>query len=193
MQNLESLNLKVIIGSQCQLFSLPTIKEAVRAVKGEIVGVESQLSPTSLNRSIKRHQANLLILTIDNKDVISELIPSIKKSHPSISIITIALKLRQIPILVKTRMIKAILFASEDVSQLIQAIKRVTLDKSHYSPKASEAMALQIAGPNLTPREQQVNYLIEQKKSRDEIASLLEISYVTVNTHIRNINRKQIA
>lgn len=188
--NMTSFDLKVVVASQCQLFALPRIKEAVQVTEGRIVGVESELSPVSLNRSIKRNKANLLILTIDDKDVICPLITAVKRAHPSIRIITIALKLRQIPMLIKTKMIKAILFANEDVNQLIQAIKRVRLNKCHYSPRTSEAMAEEIARPSLTPREQEVKDLIDENKNRDEIASLLKISYVTVNTHIRNINRK---
>lgn len=185
-----TFDLKVVVASQCQLFALPRIKEAVQVNQGRIVGVESELNPISLNRSIKRNQANLLILTIDEKDVICPLISEVKKAHPSINIITIALRLKQIPILIKTRMIKAILFANEDVNQLIQAIQRAKLNKFHYSPKASEAMAEEIARPSLTPREQEVLDLLDEKRSRDEIASILKISIITVNSHIRNIRTK---
>ena len=187
---MNTFNLKVVVVNQCQLFTLLAIKEAVQINQGRIVGVESELNPISLNRSIKKHQANLLILTIDDKGSICQLISAVKRAHPSIKIITIALKLKQVPILIKTRMIKAILFANEDINQLVQAIKRVMINKNYYSPKTSEAMAQEIARPSLTPREEEISDLLDADKSRSEIAALLKISYTTVSSHIRNINIK---
>ncbi len=184
------LDLKVVVVSQCQLFSLPIIKEAVTYSQGKVVGVESELNAVSLNRSIKRNKANLLILTIEDKDSICPLISAVKRAHPSIKIITIALKLRQIPIIIKTRMIRAIIVANEGIDDLMQAIERVATGQSYYSPKTSEVMAQQIAMPSLTPREKEVLDLLDENQSRSEIANQLKISYATVSVHVRNINIK---
>ncbi len=192
MENFVNLDLKVVVASQCQLFSLPRIQEAVQVNRGRIVGVEPELNAISLNRSIRRNQANILILTIDNEKMICSLISDVKRAHPSLNIITIALKLKQIPMLIKTGKVKAIIFANEENDQLIQAIRRTNFNKSHYSPKASEIMARQIARPRLTPREQEVLDLLDEKKTRSQIASLLEISIVTVNSHVRNIRDKGV-
>ncbi len=183
-------DLKVVVVSQCQLFSLPIIKEAVMCSQGEVVGVESELNAVSLNRSIKRNKANLLILTINDKNSIYPLVSAVKRVHPSVKIIMIALKLKQIPIIIKTRMIRAIIVANESIDQLIEAIERIAVDQSYYSPKTSEVMAEEIARPDLTAREKEVQDLLDENKSRNEIANQLRISYATVSTHVRNINTK---
>ncbi len=183
-------DIKVVVATQCQLFSLPIIKEAVTDNQGKVVGIESELNAISLNRSIKRSKANLLILTIEDKQSICPLISAVKRAHPLIKIITIALKLRQIPIIIKTRMIRAIVVANESVDHLVQAIKQVSLNKSYYSPKTIEAMVRQIAMTDLTSREKEIQELLDEDRSRYEIGMLLEIKQVTVNTHIRNISIK---
>lgn len=192
MENFINFDLKVLVATQCKLFSLPRIHEAVQANKGRVVGVEAELNPISLNRSISKNQANILILTIDNEKMIRSLISDVKKAHPSINIISIALRLKQIPMLIRTRNVKAILFANEGNDQLVQAIKQTHFDKYHYSPKASEVMARQIAKPRLTSREQEVLDLLDVRKTRLQIASLLEISIVTVNSHVRNMRDKGV-
>lgn len=184
------IDLKVVIVSQCQLFSLPIIKEAVIYSQGEIVGIESELNPVRVNRNIKRNKANLLILTIGHQKSTCDLILTVKEAHPSIRIIIIALALQQVPMIIKTRMIKAILIANEDIIYLIQAIRKTALNKSYYSPETINAMVQEISMPKLTPREKEIADLLAASKSRDEIATRLEISYVTVNVHIRNINMK---
>ncbi len=183
-------DLKAVIVSDYLLFALPTIEEAVERNNGEVVGVESKIDPISLNRNIKRQGANLLILAVSD-DSSCRLIKDVKRKHPSIIIITITKKLRQIPMLLKTRMVKAILFTSEGTKLLIKAIKEVMKGNSYYSPKVSQEMAREIAA-DLTPREQEIWDLRNEDKTRGEIAKTLQISYNTVSTHIRNIEKKRI-
>lgn len=188
------MDLKVVVVTQYVLFALPTISDAVEVNQGKIVGVESELNSISINRSIKRNQANLLILTIEDKDIedkewLYKLIKDVKKAHPLIRIITIARKLKQIPILTKIEDIKGIILVNEEISQLIQAIKKVVAGQNYYSQKVSEAMA-KISWPNLTSREIEVLALLNKNKNRKEIARELEISYTTVSVHVRNLNLK---
>lgn len=183
------IDLKVVIATDYLLLALPAIEKAVSENNGEIVGTESEVNPISINRGIKRLEANLLILAISG-DSICKLIKDVKKKHPHVFIITIARELKQIPTLIKTRMVQAILFVNEDTNQLSQAIKDVTRGKKYYSPKVSSKMAKEIATGNLTPREKQILDLRDDNRSRNEIALILKISYNTVSTHIRNINQK---
>lgn len=183
------LDLKVFIATDYLLLALPEMEKAVLESNGEVVGVESEVNCISINRRIKRLRANLLILAISD-DSSCKLIRVVKRKHPSVVIIIIAKKLRQIPKLIKTKMVKAILFINEDRRLLIRAIKEVVKGNRYYSPKVSQEMARQIAA-DLTPREQEIWNLRNEDKTRSEIARTLLISYNTVCTHIRNIDKKR--
>lgn len=182
-------NLKVIVVSDYLLFTLPTIEEAVERNNGEIVGIESEINSISLNRSIKRLQANLLILAIsDNSGC--KLIKDVKCKHPEVVIVIVTNALLQITRLIKTKMVRAILFANEEIKLLTKAIREASRGKNYYSPEVSQEMAREIA-TDLTPREQEIWDLMNQDKTRSEIAKALKISYNTVSTHIRNIEKKR--
>lgn len=182
-------NLNVYVVSDHLMLTLPTIEEAVMKNQGKIVGIESEINPISISWSIKRLKANLLILTISNEGD-CQLIKDVKRKHPQVVVITIAKKLRQIPKIIKTKMAKAILFVNEDTKLIIKAIKEVYIGNHYYSPKVSQEMAKEIAA-DLTEREQEIWNLRSEDKTRNQIAQTLRISYYTVCTHIRNIEKKR--
>lgn len=182
-------NLSVYVVSDYLLLTLPAIEEAVVESKGKVVGVESGINPVSINWNIKKLKANLLILTISDEEC-CQLIKDVKRKHPQVVIITITKKLRQIPRIIKTKNVQAILFVKEDLQLLVRAIKEVTIGNRYYSPKVSQEMANEIAA-GLTAREQEIWSLRSQDKTRKQIAKALSISYYTVSTHIRNIEKKR--
>lgn len=189
--------LKVIIVSQYTI-ALPTIVRAIQENKGEVVAYESELNYVSLNRSIKSHQANLLILTIDEQIQVCKIINKLIKANPNIAFITIARKTQVhiIANMIQIKTVKGILLVNEDADQLIETIRKVRNGQNCYSLKVSQIMATSLTASfsltrsNLTPREKEVFDLLDQDKDKKQIAQELEISYETVRTHIRNINFK---
>ena len=189
--------LKVIIVSQYTI-ALPTIVRAIQENKGEVVAYESELNYVSLNRSIKSHQANLLILTIDEQIQVCKIINKLIKANPNMAFITIARKTQVhiIANMIQIKTVKGILLVNEDADQLIETIRKVRNGQNCYSLKVSQIMATSLTASfsltrsNLTPREKEVFDLLDQDKDKKQIAQELEISYETVRTHIRNINFK---
>lgn len=182
-------NLNVYVVSDYLLFTLPAIEEAVMKSKGKIVGVESEINPISINWNIKRLQANLLILEVSGESS-CKLIEAVKRNHPQIAIIAITKKLEQITKLIKTKMVRAILAINDETKLLIRAVKEVAMGNRYYSPKVSQEMAREIAA-DLTPREKEIWDLRNEDKTRSQIANTLQISYSTVCTHVRNIEKKR--
>lgn len=174
------LDLRVVVASDYLSFALPTVEEAITKSNGEIVAIESKVNSVSLNRSIKKRHANLLILALSKGGSICQLIKDVKRKHPEITIITIAGRLKQIPKIVKTKMVQAILFISEGVEELVKAIREVTIGNDYYSPQVISRIVHEITNTKLTPREKEISDLINKNKTRSEIAKILEISYYTV-------------
>jgi len=89
--------------------------------------------------------------------------------------------------------------SSED--DLIEAIKAVTSGKAFFSPEISKMLAedyvrdLRNRGAEdsydlLTAREREILHLLAEGKSNKEIATLLNLSLFTVETHRRNLQDK---
>ena len=73
------------------LFAIPAIKIAIEKNNGELVGTQSELNSTSIERNLKKTQADILILTLDH-EVAShhdQLIKQIKKAYVNIKIIMV--------------------------------------------------------------------------------------------------------
>ncbi len=175
------------------LYALPAIQSAIEENQGQLVGAQSELNSMSLNRNIRRHQAEILILTLDheNKKPHYQLIEEVRQEHPSIKIITIAKNATDIPLLIK-RKVKGILLVNEGIDQLINAIKIVIAGLNYYSPRVNQIIA--DALPNdlncLTDKEYQVFYLLKRIEDKDLILSTLDITGSTLRTHVQNIKFK---
>jgi DNA-binding NarL/FixJ family response regulator len=83
--------------------------------------------------------------------------------------------------------------ASKD---LVQALHDVAKGKYYMSPEISQTIIDSyrakpgVAPPSLTPREQQVLQLVAESKTTKEIASILDISVKTADTHRSHIMQK---
>lgn len=159
---------------------------------GKLVGTQADLKTIPLDRSLKRTEAEILIITLNypnNADY--ELIEKIQKTHPKIQIITILKKEEDVAKLIK-KAVSGFLLINEDFDELIKAIKVVMLGKNYYSPKVAKIMARKnkTKHGNLTHREIEILYLLKETKNRDEITEKLKIRRSTLRAHIRNIKTK---
>jgi DNA-binding NarL/FixJ family response regulator len=91
--------------------------------------------------------------------------------------------------------------ANGSVSELVEAIERITAGELLCSPKVAAQLLRRAAhqpraasghdaGPSLTGREGQVFSLLKEGQSNKEIAGALHISEATVKNHVHNVLRK---
>ncbi len=73
---------------------------------------------------------------------------------------------------------------------LLEAIRAVHAGKTHIPPDVATRLAERMAGPTLTPREQEVLHLIVAGKSNQEIGRMLFIAEGTVKVHVNSILAK---
>jgi RNA polymerase sigma factor (sigma-70 family) len=96
---------------------------------------------------------------------------------------------------------RAYLLKDSATTDLVQAIRAVAEGKSFFSPAVSKVLLqdymrkLQRSGVEdsydlLSPREREVLQLVAEGKSNKEVASLLNLSVYTVETHRANIMQK---
>jgi len=96
---------------------------------------------------------------------------------------------------------KAYLLKDSAEGDLIEAIKAVTRGKTFFSPEITKMLAedyvreIRTRGAEdsyelLTPREREILQLLAEGKSNKDIASLLNLSLYTVETHRRNLQDK---
>jgi len=79
----------------------------------------------------------------------------------------------------------------DDHNLIIKVVKELANGGEFYSPKVLKTLdILKIKENVLTPKEEQIITLLANGKSNQEIADELFISYNTIKTHRKNINRK---
>jgi two-component system response regulator NreC len=96
---------------------------------------------------------------------------------------------------------RAYLLKDSAENDLVEAIKAVTEGKAFFSPEISRVLAedyvreIRVRGADdsyelLTPREREILQLLVEGTSNKEIASLLNLSLYTVETHRKNLQGK---
>jgi DNA-binding NarL/FixJ family response regulator len=96
---------------------------------------------------------------------------------------------------------RAYLLKDSAENDLVEAIKAVTEGKAFFSPEISRLLAedyvreIRVRGADdsyelLTPREREILQLLVEGTSNKEIASLLNLSLYTVETHRKNLQGK---
>jgi DNA-binding NarL/FixJ family response regulator len=96
---------------------------------------------------------------------------------------------------------KGYLLKDSAESDLMRAIKVVNEGKAFFSPEISKVLAedyvreIKVRGDEdsydlLTPREREIVQLLVEGRSNKEIATLLNLSLYTVETHRRNLQSK---
>jgi len=96
---------------------------------------------------------------------------------------------------------KGYLLKDSAEGDLIEAIKSVTRGKTFFSPEITKMLAedyvreirargIEDSYQLLTPREREILQLLAEGKSNKDIATLLNLSLYTVETHRRNLQDK---
>jgi DNA-binding NarL/FixJ family response regulator len=126
----------------------------------------------------------------------------IKEVHPDAAVVMLSMHSDEGYVLRALRAgARAYLLKDSATTDLVQAIRAVVEGKSFFSPAVSKVLLqdymrkLQRSGAEdsydlLSPREREVLQLVAEGKSNKEVASLLNISVYTVETHRAKIMQK---
>ncbi|MGB0385675.1 MAG: hypothetical protein ACPGWR_12715 [Ardenticatenaceae bacterium] len=161
--------LNCLIATNYQVY-LPAIKIAIKKNSQKLVGIESEPSQMCLSRKIKRTEAEVLILTLDQDmpNTYYELIEQIQKAHPAIKIILIGESPEDV-ILISETLVPGFVMSSEPFDELIKVIKKVTQGQNYYSPKVKEILHTKFLSTNtFTNREIQVLILLKQQEEKNQ-------------------------
>jgi DNA-binding NarL/FixJ family response regulator len=126
----------------------------------------------------------------------------ITQSHPEAAVVMLSMHSDEGYVLRALRAgARAYLLKDSAINDLVQAIRAVAEGKSFFSPAVSKVLLqdymrkLQRSGAEdsydlLSPREREVLQLVAEGKSNKEVASLLNVSVYTVETHRAKIMQK---
>lgn len=177
----------------------PLVLEGIRSVLEtyehiEVVGAESS-AKEGLVKS-KKTSPDVVLMDINMPDMNGiDAIELFKEQLPSAKLLMLSMHDSREYISTST-MYGASGYVLKDVStsEIVAAIEKVAAGGTYFSSGVSEAlMGTQNAlGANslLTTREQAVLLLVAEGKSNKDVASELEISIRTVETHRKNIKKK---
>ncbi len=148
---------------------------------------------------LKDKNVDILITDINMPDIDGlQLATIVKEKYPSIKIIALSMNAdpTTIDAMVNNADIAGYLLKQTGAVELVAAIKKVHAGGIYFQPKILEALEQQSAikkqkeNANLSNREIQIISLLEKDLSNKQIATELNISVRTVETHRKNILRK---
>lgn len=129
-------------------------------------------------------EIDLLITDISMPDVNGiELVNAIRKEDEYLKIL-VASSFEQ---MISKKNINGYIQKNADKKDFETAIKQVVLEEKNYFPKLNLPSKNFFDKKLLTKREKEITLLITQEKTVDEIADLLFLSRLTVETHKKNI------
>jgi len=143
-----------------------------------------------LNSDFNSYQLFISDIELPGEDVFS-LLTSIKLNHPKLPILIITMH-NKLSVIKKCKELKIEGYILKDDHKLIiESIQEILSGKEYYSKKVLKTLdILNKKEKLLTPKEEEIITLIANGKSNHEIANDLSISYNTIKTHRKNINRK---
>ncbi len=143
-----------------------------------------------LNLDFNSYQLFISDIELPGEDVFS-LLTSIKLNHPKLPILIITMH-NKLSVIKKCKELKIEGYILKDDHKLIiESIQEILSGKEYYSKKVLKTLdILNKKEKLLTPKEEEIITLIANGKSNHEIANDLSISYNTIKTHRKNINRK---
>ena len=122
---------------------------------------------------------------------IFEFLEEVKKDYPNIPILIVSMH-NKLSVIKKCKELKIQGYILKDDHDLIiTAIDEVLKGREYFSKKVLKTLSiLDEKDELLTPKEEEIIHLLVKGKDNNQIAKKLFISYNTVKTHRKNINRK---
>ena len=129
-------------------------------------------------------------IELPNEDIF-EFLSTIKQNYPKVPVLIVTMH-NKLSVIKKSKELDIEGYILKDDHELIiLAIEQILAGQTYYSEKVLETLSiLEEKDKLLTPREEKIIYMLARAKDNHEIAKKLFISYNTVKTHRKNINRK---
>ncbi|MGN1376497.1 MAG: response regulator [Prevotella sp.] len=186
--NKDSVNILIIEDHQIVLLGLSTLLstcENIRRVDKALTGCEAL-------ELVRNNIYDLLIMDIELPDISGfELLDKIRSVRPQISVIFHSMHEE---IWLIKRMMKsganAIVLKSDNLEELLKAVKNVLEGKTYYSSRYKEYCTEYGSKEVLSKREQDVLKAIAEGKRTAEISEQLFVSCNTVEFHRKKLMRK---
>ena len=144
------------------------------------------------NQKVDFNSYDLFISDIELPDEdIFELLSSIKLEQPTLPILIISMH-NKLSVIKKCKVLNIEGYILKDDHELIiKVIESLLSGQEYYSEKVKQTLnILKIKEELLTPKEEEIIALLAKGKSNNEISEILFVSYNTIKTHRKNINRK---
>ncbi len=144
------------------------------------------------NKKIDFDSYTLLISDIElpGEDIFN-LFCSIKLKHPKLPILVISMH-NKLSVIKKCKELNVEGYIlKDDNEQIIKVIKEILSGQEYYSDKVKKTLnILNKKEKFLTPKEEEIIILLAKGRNNQQLADELFISYNTIKTHRKNINRK---
>ncbi|MBM3876527.1 MAG: response regulator transcription factor [Verrucomicrobia bacterium] len=179
------------------------LKSLLEDVPGWEVCAEANNGRMALER-VKQHKPNVAIMDVTMPDLNGlEATRQIRKQHPDTEVLVLTMhESEQIAHEVLKAGARGYILKSDAGRDLVKAVEAVSRKQAFFTTRVSQmvsesnlreglgAVEASDIGSRLTPREREIVQLLAEGKSNKEVASALNISVKTVETHRTNIMRK---
>lgn len=179
------------------------VREGIRRIlegQPNITVVEEARDGDAALRAVERTDADVLVLDLKmpGRDSI-EVLETVKARRPNLKVVVLTMHAgREYVERAVQSHADAYLLKDSAVQDLVAAVDAVMAGRAYYSPAIQQQMADMLRGPasappalpGLTDREREVLQLVARGLSTKEIATALDLSTRTVDTHRTNLMRK---
>ncbi len=119
------------------------------------------------------------------------LLTNIKSNHPNIPVLIISMH-NKLSVIKKCKELNIEGYILKDDHEfIIEGIKEILSGQEYYSEKVKQTLnILNKKEKLLTPKEEEIITLLAKGKNNHDIANEIFVSYNTIKTHRKNINRK---
>lgn len=177
------------------------VREGVRRIlesQSNLDVVAEVADGQALLDALERQEADLVVLdlTMPGLDGFAVL-QALKARHPGLKVLVLTMHAGREYVRRAVHLgVDGYLLKDSAVQDLVGAIESLRQDRPYFSPSVQRALASLVRAPSalpldaLTDREREVLVLVARGRSSKEIATALDISVRTVETHRANLMRK---
>ncbi len=183
--------MKIIILDDHSLFSEglgKILEDNFKDIKLDIFKSISNLTNASLD--FDSYQLLISDIELPGEDVFT-LLTSLKSNHTNIPILIISMH-NKLSVIKKCKELNIEGYIlKDDHEYIMEGINQILSGQEYYSKKVVQTLnILNKKEKLLTPKEEEIIVLLAKGKSNHDIANEVFISYNTLKTHRKNINRK---
>jgi len=166
-----------------------------KIIKGNYQGLNCHFYTSIASISQAKIDFNSLDFIISDIELpgedVFEFLSDMKNNYPIVPVLIVSMH-NKLSVIRKCKELNIEGYILKDDHDLVLlAIEQILAGEKYYSEKVLETLSiLDEKEKLLTPREEKIIHMLSRAKNNHEIAEKLFISYNTVKTHRKNINRK---